>query len=262
MTQPILRTSDIAKAVGIHPNTVRLYEEWGFLPEIPRTAKGYRQFTPAHLDQMKFARTALHGGWPQRKIRKSAVALVRTAAKGNLNVALELAYEHAALVQAEQAQAEAAANFLEAWVQSDVIEKQKKPLQIGETAVLLDVSTDMLRDWERNGHDHRPTQRPKQIPSIWCPEEIGRLRVIRLLRLGGYSTMSILRMLLQLNQVGPNLDLRRALDTPNDDEDILVATDQWLTTLQTHQTRAQSMISQLETMRHKYGDTPFKITPE
>jgi len=30
-----MRTSDIAKAVGVHPNTVRLYEEWGFLPPIP-----------------------------------------------------------------------------------------------------------------------------------------------------------------------------------------------------------------------------------
>jgi DNA-binding transcriptional MerR regulator len=25
-----LRTSDLAKAVGVHPNTVRLYEEWGY----------------------------------------------------------------------------------------------------------------------------------------------------------------------------------------------------------------------------------------
>lgn len=40
-----LRTSDIAKAVGVHPNTVRLYEEWGFLPPIPRNLSGYRLFT-------------------------------------------------------------------------------------------------------------------------------------------------------------------------------------------------------------------------
>jgi GntR family transcriptional regulator/MocR family aminotransferase len=56
-----MRTSDIAKAVGVHPNTVRLYEEWGFLPPIPRSPSGYRQFTQAHLDQMRLARTALFG---------------------------------------------------------------------------------------------------------------------------------------------------------------------------------------------------------
>jgi hypothetical protein len=40
MTRRYLRTSDIAEAVGVHPNTVRLYEEWGFLPPIPRGPAG------------------------------------------------------------------------------------------------------------------------------------------------------------------------------------------------------------------------------
>jgi hypothetical protein len=31
-----MKTSDIAKALGVHVNTVRLYEEAGFLPAIPR----------------------------------------------------------------------------------------------------------------------------------------------------------------------------------------------------------------------------------
>jgi DNA-binding transcriptional MerR regulator len=53
-----LRTSEIAKAVGVHPNTVRLYEEWGFLPPVRRNASGYRLFTEAHLDQMRLAWTA------------------------------------------------------------------------------------------------------------------------------------------------------------------------------------------------------------
>lgn len=256
MKNQFLRTSDIAKAVGIHPNTVRLYEEWGFLPPISRTPKGYRQFTSAHLDQVKFARTALHGGWPQRKIRKSAVHLVRTAATGDLITALAQARQHAELVQSEQAQAEAAADFLEQWVAGKVVEKQKRPLSIGETAVLLDVSTDMLRDWERNGMIAVPRNEHNRY-RYYGSAEIGRLRVIRLLRLAGYSTMSILRMLLQLEQLGPVINLRQALDTPNPDEDILVATDQWLSTLQSQQTRAQTMISQLETMLHKYGNNPF-----
>jgi Mn-dependent DtxR family transcriptional regulator len=28
--QDTLRTNDIARAVGVHPNTVRMYEIWGF----------------------------------------------------------------------------------------------------------------------------------------------------------------------------------------------------------------------------------------
>jgi DNA-binding transcriptional MerR regulator len=49
MKSRTLRTSDAAKAVGVHPNTVRLYEEWAFLPPIPRS---YLLFTAVHLDQM------------------------------------------------------------------------------------------------------------------------------------------------------------------------------------------------------------------
>src|SRR5512136_95002 len=112
-SQHYLRTSDIAKAVGAHPNTVRLYEEWGFLPPVPRALNGYRLYTEAHLDQMRLARLALHGGWPGRNIRQSALALVRKSASGDLGGALELAYQHLALVQAERAQAESAADYLQ-----------------------------------------------------------------------------------------------------------------------------------------------------
>jgi hypothetical protein len=101
-----LRTSDIAKAVGVHPNTVRPYEEWGFLPSIPRGPSRYRMFTEDHLDQMRLARTVFGDPWPGRYLRRSAVELVRQAAAGDLRGALEGAYGHLALVQAERAQAE------------------------------------------------------------------------------------------------------------------------------------------------------------
>lgn len=41
MASKHLRTSQIAKDLGVHVNTIRLYEEWGLLPEIPRAANGY-----------------------------------------------------------------------------------------------------------------------------------------------------------------------------------------------------------------------------
>jgi hypothetical protein len=146
-----LRTSDIAKAVGVHPNTVRLYEEWGFLPPIPRGPSRYRLFTEDHLDQMRLARTILGDPWPGRYLRRSAVALVRQAAAGDLGGALEGAYDHLALVQAERAQAEAAGEFLERWAQGVVADASVEPLRIGQAEEVLAVTTDTLRSWERNG---------------------------------------------------------------------------------------------------------------
>ena len=241
-----LRTSEIAHAVGVHPNTVRLYEEWGFLPLIPRGANGYRQFTRAHLDQMRLARTALHGGWPGRSIRESAVALVKRAASGDLGGALELAYDHLVLVQGERAQAEAAADLLERWARGAPADTTDQPLRIGDAARLLGVTTDMLRNWERDGLIDVPRNPHNGYRQYGAPE-IGRLRVIRMLRRAGYSTMAILRMLIQLDR-GEETNLRQALDTPRPDEDVYTAADRWLSALAEYEQRAQSMIAQLERM--------------
>jgi DNA-binding transcriptional MerR regulator len=245
-----LRTSEIARSVGVHPNTVRLYEEWGFLPPVPRSASGYRLFSEAHRDQMHLARLALHGGWPGKRIRESALALVRRAAGGDLGGALEQAYEHLALVQAEQAQAEAAAQLLERWAAGLPADMRGQPLWIGEAARRLDVTPDMLRNWERNGLLRVPRD-PANGYRLYGPAEIDRLRVIRMLNRAGYSQMAILRMMLHLDGHMPaakGRDLRQVLDTPRPDEDVYTAADRWLSTLAEQEQRARDLIAQVESM--------------
>ena len=244
-----LRTSDIAKAVGAHPNTVRLYEQWGFLPPVPRAPNGYRLYTQAHLDQMRLARLALHGGWPGRNIRQSALALVRKSASGDLGGALELAYQHLALVQAERAQAESAADYLQRWARGAAGDATGSPLRIGDAARLLGVTIDILRSWERNGLIEVPRD-PHSGYRLYGAAEIGRLRVVRMLLRSGYSTMAVLRMLLSLDR-GQDQNLRRVLDTPRPDEDVYSASDKWLSTLDEHDRRAKQMIAQLEDMLRK-----------
>lgn len=245
-----LRTSDVARAVGVHPNTVRLYEEWGFLPPIPRSPSGYRMFTEAHVDQMRLARTALRGPWPGRTIKRSALALVRRAASGDLGGALEQAYSYLVLVQAERAQAEAAAELLERWAQGAAADATAEPLWIGAAARLLGVTTDVLRNWERDGLIQVPRD-PCNGYRLYGAAELGRLRVIRMLRHAGYSTMAILRMLLQLEQ-NQGGDLRQALDTPRPDEDVYSAADRWLSTLAAQEQRAMDVIALLEDMIGKH----------
>ncbi|HSR30464.1 MAG TPA: MerR family transcriptional regulator [Anaerolineae bacterium] len=244
-----LSTSEIANAVGVHPNTVRLYEEWGFLPQIPRSPSGYRLFSQEHLDQMRLARTALHGQWPGKKIRESALTLVRLSASGDIGGALEQGYHHLALVQAERAQAEAAADLLERWAQGVATDATSKYLQIGGAAKQLGVTTDMLRNWERNGLIRVPRD-PNNGYRQYGTAELGRLRVIRMLNLAGYSQMAILRMMLTLDQA-QGRNLRQVLDTPRPDEDIYSAADRWLSTLAEQEQRALDIISQLEAMIQK-----------
>lgn len=243
MLSAYLRTSDIARAVGVHPNTVRLYEAWGFLPPAARSPAGYRQFTQFHLNQMRLARTALHGQWPGRNIRRSLLALVRHSATGDVPGALEMAQAHLRLVQTEHNYAEQAVDVLNAWVTNAGQSAPGAPLSIGQAARLLDVSIDKLRDWERNGLLTVPRHRHNRYRQYYVPQ-LARLRVIRLLRQAGYSTMAILRMLNRLDR-GAVSDLRYALNTPTDDEDALSAADRWLSTLAEQETRANDLITQL-----------------
>lgn len=241
-----LSTSLVAKAVGVHPNTVRVYEVWGFIPPVPRSPSGYRLFTEAHLDHMRLARAILHGSFPGKAIRHSAVDLVRQAATGDLGGALESAYRHLALVQSERAQAEAAVKLLERWAQGTAADASNYQLQIGDAAKLLGVSRDMLRNWERNGLLQVP-RHPHNRYRLYSSAEIGRLRVIRMLSRAGYSMMAILRMVLYLDSQGGN-ELRQVLDTPRPDEDVYSAADRWLTELAEQESRAGDIITLLELM--------------
>ena len=239
-----LSTAKIAKAVGCHPNTVRLYEQWGFLPAVPRSPAGYRLYTEAHLDQMRLARMGLNTDWPGRRLRTSVVDLIKQAALGDLGGALELAYQHLALVNAVQAQAESAAKLLVRWAQGAPTDATVRQMRMVDTARLLGLTRDILRNWERSGLiavPRDPANGYRQYGQI----QVARLRVIRMLRNAGYSTMAILRMLIQLDE-GTTQDLRQALNTPRADEDVFYATDRWVSTLDDQEQRALKMITLLE----------------
>lgn len=243
MSRNYLLTSEVAQTVGVHPNTVRLYEEWNLLPPIPRTPSGYRMFNEAHLDQMKLARMAMNFTWMGGDIRKTAYNMIYSGAEDDLGGALEIAYQLRVLIQAEQAQAGAAADFLENWAQGFAVESKDKPRKIGEVAKLLNVTTDRLRNWERNNLIEVP-RNPLNGYRFYRTREIGRLRVIRTLSQARYSQMAILRMLMRLDQ-GKTENLRAVLDTPRDDEDVYFVTDQLLSTLAELEEKSQNVIGLL-----------------
>lgn len=244
MAQPFLRTSDIARQIGVHPNTVRLYEEWGFIPPVPRSRSGYRMYTERHLDLMRLARTALHYPYPGGK--EPVLGLVSRAVEADLEGALELARQYVHQIQRERAHAEAAVDLLEDWASRPHSASRQARLRIGETARMLEVSADAIRNWGRSGLIRVP-RHPYNRYRLFGPSEIDRLRIIRVLRSAGYSTMSILRMLLQLDS-STSADLRRALDTPGPGEDVCYCTDRWLSSLAEQEDRARSIIAQLEAM--------------
>ncbi|MHB1296250.1 MAG: MerR family transcriptional regulator [Anaerolineae bacterium] len=239
-----LRTTDLAQAVGIHPNTVRRYVEWGLIPPVERAPNGYRRFTQKHLDCLRLARMIYGGAYPGPAMRSSASPIIESAVADDWGGALERAYTHLAYVQSERAQAETAALLLERWAAGTPADATARPMQIGQVARLLGVSIDILRNWERNNLLSVPRRADNGYRS-YGPAEISRLRVIRLLSRAGYSLMAILRMMLQLDR-GETTDLRGSLDTPALDEDVYTAADRWLSTLTEQEQVARALITFLE----------------
>ncbi len=243
-----LRTAEVARAAGVHPNTVRRYAEQGLIPPpVGRTPSGYRQFTQRHVDCMKLARLLLIGSYPGRGLRASAMRVVQQATSGDMRAALDEARRHLGQVQAERRQAEEAASLLERWAEkrSELYADTGGPfLSTSKAARLLGVSVDMLYNWERNGLIRVPRD-PANNYRIYGPYELGRLRIIRMLGQAGYSHMAMLRMFLQLDR-GLTRDLRGVLDTPRPDEDIFSAADRWLSTLAEQERRAREAVELLE----------------
>jgi DNA-binding transcriptional MerR regulator len=244
MASRYLRTSDIAKALGVHVNTVRLYETWGFLPEIPRAPNGYRLYSAMHLEQARLAHLALR--WPYLSDKPLLIDLAQSAARGDLGMAIELAYKHLAHVRMERTFAEAAIEFLERWAAGHLMDTPRQRVHISEAARHLNVTIDMLRNWERNGLIDVPRD-PSNQYRLYGTAEFGRLRVIRTLALAGYSLMAILRMLQQFD-AGKTDNLRTALDLPREEssnEAIEVIADRWLASLLELEQRAQAIIRQI-----------------
>ncbi|HJS20041.1 MAG TPA: MerR family transcriptional regulator [Anaerolineales bacterium] len=245
MPAKFLRTSDLARAVGIHPNTVRRYADWGLIPPVERSPSGYRLFTQRHLDCLRLARTIYAAQYPGRGFRALGNKIIQHAVKDDWAAALDQAHELLAAVSVELGHANQAANLLEHWAHNMMDSSvDEESLGIGEVSKLLGVSLDVIRNWERNGLIRVPRNSYNHY-RLFGRKEIERMRIIRILSLAGYSHMAMLRMFIELDK-GNTRDLKKILDTPRPDEDIYTAADRWLTTLHEQEKLAQRVIQLIE----------------
>ena len=102
------RTAQVAQMIGIHPNTVRLYEELGLISRPERRANGYRVFTDLHIAQFFLARTALRVEVLQNGLRANAVEIVKASAAGEFDRALLLTGRYEETLKSERENAEEA----------------------------------------------------------------------------------------------------------------------------------------------------------
>lgn len=248
-----LKTSDIARATGIHPNTVRKYEEMGYLPRPLRGPNGYRLFTERHLDQTLLVVLSLRCSWLGETIKQRALETVMRSASDDFAAARESAAALLSEIVEERRRAELASELLAEWAASRAPGSEAAAgMTIREAAAHLNVTAHTLRNWDRNRLLAVPRD-PVSGYRTYGPAELRRLTVIRALRRAGYNVMSILNMFRQL-EADPATDPRVALESlPPGEEEIYHSTYRWLTKVKTVEGYAREALAQLEAMNRRYG---------
>lgn len=239
------RTGQIASLTGLHPNTIRFYETIGFLSKPERLPNGYRVFTQLHLEQVRLIRLALRAEVLQNGLRKQAIEILRLSADKRFLDAKKETRRYICQIDREIRFAQNAVESAES-----ILRRQSLPdlpvLLRKEAAEKLDVTVDTLRNWERNGLVS--IRRLENGYRVYRPAELQRLVLIRTLRCANYSLASILRLLGSLSEYSA-VEIAQALNTPEEQEEIVSVCDHLLSALADAKHDAQAMLAQLKKMR-------------
>ncbi len=219
-------TSKIANIFNIHPNTVRLYEDLGYISAPQRNKSGYRVFTHEHEEQIMIVKTALRAEVLQNGLRKEAIEIIKTVAKRDYPEALRLAKKYQSSIENEKQSAKKAIKIVNEYL--DLKVDDSVHLKRKEVAKRLNITIDTLRNWERNGLIK--TKRSSNGYRVYNEKDLNMLQIIRELRVANYSLSAILRMINSLNNL-KKVDIETILNTPESGEYIVSVCDKLLVSL-------------------------------
>lgn len=243
-------TKEIADAVGVHGNTVRFYEDIGFLTKPARRPNGRRIYTALQLAQCRLIRTAMRAEVLQNGLRDKAVEIVRLCAALDFDAALAEAEVYRSMIRREIGSAKAAIASVERTLNAGVpaIGRERGRR---EAAAELSVTTETLRTWERSGLIS--VRRGNNGYCLYSDADMARLNIIRTLRLANYSLSAILRLLGRLDGHAPQ-SVEDILNTPGEAEDIVSVCDRLIASLQATAEDACTLEQMLREMREKFSN--------
>jgi DNA-binding transcriptional MerR regulator len=194
-----LRPIDLAKVVGVSTQVVRMYEEIGFIPAAPRSSKGYRLYTPHHLEALQVARASIAGyGW------QNAHQIMQAIHREDLPEALAVIDAYHANIHKNRRELEETLRILRAT--SSTIQPLTKggerhhyrtSFRIKEAAQSAEVRPSALRFWEEQGL-LQPTRDKESGYRLYDAEQVRNIQIIALLRKANYNTDVIRTVLNQL----------------------------------------------------------------
>lgn len=242
------KTTEVATMIGIHPNTVRLYEKLELISKPERLPNGYRIFTDFHIEQCRLVRIAFKVEILQNGLRKKIIKMLKASANRDFDQALLLTNEYIEQVEKELVNAEESVEIVKQLL-SGCEKSNTQCLKRKEVSKALDISMDTLRNWEMNGL--LTVKRKENGYRIYTDCDVRRLKVIRALRCANYSLEAILRLLRQLSQ-NPDTDIRATLNNPKQSDDIISVCDRLIVSLTAAKKNAYEIRVMLQDMRNRF----------
>lgn len=246
-------TGRIAAIVGLHPNTVRMYEEWGLIHKPRRKPNGYRVFTDIHIAQFRLARKALQLPVMQSGLRERIIEVVKLSAEYRFDEAISLAHEYIRIARQETENAREAAAICET-LYNQQPQSDSKVYKRSQAAKELGLTIDTIRNWEMNGL--LTVKRRANGYRVYDSGDINRLKIVRSLRCANYSLSAILRMLNKLDYGITEENLLDILNTPEDDEDIISVCDELVISLETAVNNAFDVIGIISEIKQMVNNSP------
>ena len=141
--------------------------------------------------------------------------IIRSAAQGDLEKALEHCCEYLAHIQDEKNNELKVIKEIKEMLNRDLLTEKSISLNRNGAAKLLGVSINVIVYWERNGLLEVP--RSKNGYRVYGEDEIKLLRIINILRQENYSTQCIGSMLkkLKTKTMGSDMFLSKEAEAPD-----------------------------------------------
>ena len=184
----------------------------------------------------------------QNGLRKKIAQMIRASATGDFDTAIALTQSYLKQIRQERWNAEEAIEIVK-HILSGGVQEHSYCLKRKDVSELLDVSMDTLRNWEMNGL--LTVKRKDNGYRVYTDEDIQRLKIIRSLRCANYSLEAILRLLQQLSK-NPDTDIRAALNTPKQTDDIISVCDRLIVSLSVAEKNAIALLDMLKEMKAQF----------
>lgn len=245
--------SEVSEMIGMHPNTIRLYETYEYISSVARKKNKYRIYEVKHIEQLKLVQIAFSNRIINKRIIDKIKDILLESGKEEYDFAIEECMVCKKYIEEEQQRISYAVKESHRLL-SEACKREKGAIVVKrkEAAKEIGVSADVLRNWERNGLVQ--IEKDGYGCNIYTENSLILLRAVKLLRSVDFSIMSIINMR-EHYQGGDEKKLGDVLDSTVTEEGVYY-TDHLISLLESVKQIIPDMIRQFQEIKKVSNSAP------